>query len=263
MQQPATSGTTSLPATPSLGAAVEAAHPHHRRATFVRWLRKTHGWFGLWGAVLGLTFGTSGIWLNHRAVLKLPAMAQVRANSQVALPDPVPETAEALGLWLQSALDLDEPANNVRVEKSRPVPWTEKSKGAGRRGASEAPTATPTSASASASASTTVPLMQPERWVYNFGGPSDSVQVDYWRGNRSVAVTTTSNGFMATLTNMHKGSGMSVPWILLVDTLAGSLIFLSISGVILWVQTHRRRTVGLSLFGLSVATFLTIVLSRL
>ena len=29
---------------------------------------------------------------------------------------------------------------------------------------------------------------------------------------------------------MHKGTGMSVGWILLVDTLAGSLIFLSISG---------------------------------
>ena len=38
----------------------------NRRLTFVRWVRKTHGWFGLWGAILGLIFGTAGIWLNHR-----------------------------------------------------------------------------------------------------------------------------------------------------------------------------------------------------
>ncbi len=104
--------------------------------------------------------------------------------------------------------------------------------------------------------------MQPARWTFNFGGPHAMVQAEYWAGNRSVAVTSTSNGFIATLTNMHKGTGMSVPWILLVDTLAGSLIFLSISGVILWVQTNRRRTVGFSLLGLSVLVYAVIVLMR-
>ena len=67
------------------------------------------------------------------------------------------------------------------------------------------------------------------------------IQVEYWVGNKSVSVRTTENGFVATLTNLHKGTGMPVPWILLIDTLAGSLIFLSISGVILWWETHRRR----------------------
>ena len=37
-----------------------------RRATFIKWLRKVHGWVGLWGAVLGLLFGTTGFLLNHR-----------------------------------------------------------------------------------------------------------------------------------------------------------------------------------------------------
>ncbi|MDB5932854.1 MAG: peptidase [Massilia sp.] len=45
-----------------------------RRATFLKWLRKMHGWIGLWGATLGLLFGSSGILLNHRAVLKIPAV---------------------------------------------------------------------------------------------------------------------------------------------------------------------------------------------
>ena len=96
-----------------------------------------------------------------------------------------------------------------------------------------------------ASASDQRPLTQPERWTLNFGGPNHVIQVEYWVGNKSVGVRTTDNGFVATLTNLHKGTAMPVPWILLIDTLAGSLIFLSISGAILWWETHRRRGLGL------------------
>jgi hypothetical protein len=56
---------------------------------------------------------------------------------------------------------------------------------------------------------------------------------------------------------------MPVPWILLIDTLAGSLIFLSISGVILWWETNRRRLVGLTIFGVSVAITVAIAMSPL
>ena len=100
---------------------------YQRYATFVRWVRKSHGWVGLWGAVLGLLFGFSGIWLNHRAVLKLP-VSQERSNAQLALPDPAPATAEAMRDWLQDALDLSGPANSMRVEPAKPVQWTEKAK---------------------------------------------------------------------------------------------------------------------------------------
>ena len=43
-----------------------ARQQRSRRATFVKWLRKVHGWIGLWGAALGLLFGTTGFLLNHR-----------------------------------------------------------------------------------------------------------------------------------------------------------------------------------------------------
>ena len=105
--------------------------------------------------------------------------------------------------------------------------------------------------------------MQPEHWVFNFGGPNEIIQTDYWRGNRSVGITTTANGFLATLTNMHKSTGMSIPWILLVDTLAGSMIFLLISNVLLLVQTNRRRAVGAAIFSLATTLTLGLVLVRL
>src|SRR5215467_12982908 len=111
----------------------------NRRLTFVRWVRRTHGWFGLWGALLGLMTGVSGVWLNHRAVMKLALPGQQQSNTQVALPDARPRTAEEMAVWLQQTLKLDRPANNVRVERARPAPWAEKG-------------------------SETKPAMQPERW---------------------------------------------------------------------------------------------------
>ena len=78
----------------AVAAADVTSPPLNRRLTFVRWVRKTHGWFGLWGALLGLMTGVSGVWLNHRAVMKLPLPDQQQSSAQVALPDPRPQTAE-------------------------------------------------------------------------------------------------------------------------------------------------------------------------
>jgi hypothetical protein len=215
------------------------------------WVRKSHGWIGLWGAVLGLLFGFSGIWLNHRAVLKLPPFEQQRINGQLALPEPVPADAQAMGAWLQTALGLGAAANSVRVERARPVAWTDKTE-------SHSPTAAAAPGPARAS-----PLVQPEHWIFNFGGPDSLVQADYWLGNHSVGITTTRNGFIGTLTNMHKGNGMPLAWILLVDTLAGSMILLSLSGVLLWMQSHRRRVVGVTIAASSTALVLGLTLARL
>ncbi len=228
------------------GATALASSRVNRRLAFVRWVRRTHGWFGLWGAILGLLMGFSGIWLNHRNVLKLELPGQQQINGQLELPDPRPTTIDALSAWLLQTLKLDGPANNMRVDRARPVAWTERAaEGGAERGGERRP------------------LMQPERWTLNFGGPNKIIQAEYWVGNKSVGVRTTENGFVATLTNLHKGVGMPVPWILLIDTLAGSLIFLSISGAILWWETNRRRFVGLAIFGVSVAVTVAIAMSPL
>lgn len=213
--------------------------PH--QAQWVRWLRNTHGWIGLWGAILGLLFGFSGIWLNHRAVLKLP-VAQQRSNAQLTLPDPAPANVHDMAVWLQTALALSNPVNSTRIEPAKAVAWTEKIK-----------------STEAVDTLTRPPLMQPEHWIFNFGNPNVLVQADYWQGNRSVGVTTTANGIIATLSNLHKGTGMSVPWILLIDSLAGSMMMLSLSGVLLWMLTHRRRAVGVAIFSSSVLITLGLV----
>ncbi|MBS0446635.1 MAG: PepSY-associated TM helix domain-containing protein [Proteobacteria bacterium] len=220
-----------------------AARRTMQRIAAVQWLRKTHRWIGLWGATLGLLFGISGIWLNHRAVLQLPPVAQQRSNLQLALPDPAPPTAAALAEWLQGALELPRPAASVRVEPARPVPWIERGAGAPASDHAER-------------------LMQPERWTINFGGPQATIQVETWAGNRSVSVRRIDNGLIGTLMNMHKGVGMPVAWILVVDTLAGSLILLSLSGVALWIMTQRRRLLGYLVIGTAMAAIAGLALVR-
>ena len=106
-------------------------------------------------------------------------------------------------------------------------------------------------------------VQQPEHWTIQFGGPKTRIRADYWLGNRKVSITQVDNGFAATLSNLHKGTGMSVFWILLVDTLAGSIIFLSVSGVALWMLTNRRRIPGVMVVGTSVALTLALILSCL
>ena len=114
----------------------------------------------LWGAVMGLIFGVSGIWLNHRAVLKLP-VAQQRINTQIALPDPVPATPEAMAAWLQQTLNTPEPATRTRIEKAKPVAWAERpAKGEGAKDEKTADAPREPAAK---------PLMQPEQWTFNFG----------------------------------------------------------------------------------------------
>ncbi|ACC69283.1 conserved hypothetical protein [Paraburkholderia phymatum STM815] len=45
---------------------------------------------------------------------------------------------------------------------------------------------------------------------------------------------------------------MSVGWVLLIDTIAGSLILLSLTGVLLWTELNRRRTAGAVLIARSI-----------
>jgi hypothetical protein len=189
------------------------------RINVVRWLRKTHGWIGLWGAALGLLFGTSGVLLNHRAVLKIPAVQSQESTVQMPLPQPAPASAKAMSDWLNGELKLDRPSIRSREEPAHGVAWGDKS------------------------------LTQPAHWQMSFTTPTVNVQADWWVGNSFVTLKRSDNNFFAVLTNLHKGVGMSVAWVLLVDTIAGSIILLSLSGVVLWTLTNRRRVVGLTIGG--------------
>ena len=109
----------------------------------------------------------------------------------------------------------------------------------------------------------TIDQMSGGRFMLAVGLGAYREEFEAWAGNRSVAVRRVDNGVIGTLMNLHKGIGMPVAWVLLVDTLAGSLILLSLSGLALWLLTHRRRAVGLAIFGSALALTVGLVVSRL
>ena len=77
-----------------------------RRHAIVHWLRRVHGWIGLWGAVLGLLFGVTGVLLNHRALMNLPAARAQEHTQQLAVPRPAPGGATAMANWVRGELAL-------------------------------------------------------------------------------------------------------------------------------------------------------------
>ena len=216
---------TTMPAS-AAGTRIQASS---RRARFLRTLRKLHGWIGLWGALLGLLFGVSGILLNHRAVLKIPAAKSIETTVQLPVPQPLPANARALAEWLRAQLKIDAPPGRVREEPAHPVAWGDKT------------------------------LMQPAHWQFSFMSPHAGVQADYWVGSAYISLRRSESNFWATLGNLHKGVGMGVGWVLLVDTLAGSIILLSLTGVLLWTQLNRRRALGLAIVAVSVGVTIELI----
>lgn len=97
--------------------------PPARRGQYLKALRKAHGWLGLWGALLGLLFGASGILQNHRAVLKIDMPGPVVETLQLQAPADLPRTDAAVGRWLQQALKLDKPVERIRKEAAQDVRW--------------------------------------------------------------------------------------------------------------------------------------------
>ncbi|MEI5997256.1 PepSY-associated TM helix domain-containing protein [Paraburkholderia bengalensis] len=210
---------------PRLDAAELAARRQRsRRATFIKWLRKVHGWVGLWGAALGMLFGATGFLLNHRAgPLRVSTGEPQVEQLQLPLPPQGFQSPGDMARWLKDELHIDGKPGRARREPAHPVAWGDRS------------------------------AVQPEFWQVAVAGPGQGVQAEYWVGNGYVSVKRTQNSLLATMNNLHKGVGLSVGWVLLIDTIAGSLILLSLTGVLLWTELNRRRTVGVVLVGASIA----------
>lgn len=182
-----------------------------RRGVFLLWLRRTHLYVGLWGAALGLLFGATGILLNHRAVMKIPVEKAVLRTAQ--MPAPALASVAEMSAWLRRELGFT--AQQVVLEKAQPparVVW------AGRE------------------------LTQPERWTVSLHSPRKGVNAEYFVGNRFVRLDHIDATPIGTLTRLHMSTGATPFWILLADTIAGSLILLSITGLLLWTQLNTVRT---------------------
>jgi uncharacterized protein len=200
------------------------------RGRVLHWLRTTHMWIGLWGAVIGLLFGLSGFLLNHRAVLKIPVEKAEVSKADVTYTEQFADI-DALATWLSGYAKLEGARLNKRKEGGEQVQW---------RGQSVA---------------------QPERWSVNLATPKVTVSAKHIPGSGVIEVETQDATAMGLLLRMHTGAGANVLWILLVDTIAGALIVLTLSGVLLWSKLRAPRLAGVAvLTALPLATALYLTL---
>lgn len=204
-----------------------------KRLPWLKWLRRTHAWVGLWGAALGLLFGVSGILLNHRTIMKIPAARMEQSQIELALPTPLPADAKALAEWLQAQLNIDREPSKVIIEPAKTVTW------AGQT------------------------FQQPGQWRVDFINPQQSVNAEYWVGNVFVSIRRQDANIFAFITRLHKGVGMGTAWILLADTLAGGLVFLSLTGLLLWTKLHGSRLLMAGLGLVSLGLGISVVLDSL
>lgn len=192
-----------------------AQRRHRRSALFIRWLRKTHLYVGLWGAVLGFLFGATGILLNHRSVMKIPVEKVVQKTAQLALPDPSAQrfdSPEEMARWLQAELAFDNAAaTRMKAEPPRRVTWADRE------------------------------VQQPARWTFNWQAPGRGVSAEYFVGNRFVKVDSQDATAIGLLTRLHMSTGVGAFWVLLSDTIAAGMIVLSVTGLLLWSRLHPLR----------------------
>lgn len=185
-----------------------------------------HGWLGLWGAVLGLLFGASGFLLNHRAVMKIPAVKMESSEIQLPMPEPLPTSEQEFAAHIQQALDIPHaPVQPKAGGKSRKI---DEARFLGKD------------------------VLQPQRWEVNFAMPHAMVRAEYVAGNRFATVRREDANVWGFITRMHKGIGANTAWVLLVDSMAGALILLSVTGVLLWTKMRGSRLVLSCLVGGSV-----------
>ncbi|MFA6178569.1 MAG: PepSY-associated TM helix domain-containing protein [Candidatus Methylopumilus sp.] len=187
------------------------------RSTLLLWLRKIHLYLGLWGAVLGLLFGVTGILLNHRVVMKIPLEKAVQHTVDLQLPDRSFQSPDELSKWLERYLNLTMPQPPfIKVEPERHVIWADKE------------------------------VVQPERWIISYHRPDKAVTAEHYPGSRLVRLELADSTLVGTLTRLHMSVGVNAIWILLADSIAGSFILLSLSDLLLWTQFHTMRIVAMA-----------------
>ena len=197
-----------------------------RRADVLRWLRRTHAWCGLWGGVFGLLFGATGILLNHRAVMKLPAVQSQPSEMTIQITEPRPATPQAMREWLAGTLHLRLDQLRMEQQAARAVSWGNST------------------------------LQQPERWEFIHSGPKGSINAEYWVGNQAVSIKRKEGNAFYLLTRLHMAQGVHPLWILTADTIAGCLIMLSITGTLMWSRLHGPRLMALTLLGIPLTGLL-------
>lgn len=255
------------------------AQKNSQRGKTLRLLRKIHGWLGLWGALLGLLFGISGFLLNHRSVMKIPAAKMEETEIQLAMAMPLPDNQKAFVKAIQTALEIKQDPMKPRPNRGGNAEGAGKQErgsmqmregNARREGRPERESDQDPETKADRGGHSErearfmdKSIKQPETFKVGFQLPNASIQAEYVVGNRFATVKREDANIWAFISRMHKGVGANTAWVLLADSIAGAMLILSITGVLLWTKMRGSRLAMLGLVGGSTLLTVWITMSML
>ena len=191
---------------------------------FLKWLKRIHAWSGFWGVLFFLGLGLSGVLLNHRAQARIDTGEPVElAAVELAVVPGTIRDAKALGRWAKRELQLP-----VDAQPPRGKPGGDKPRGGKFMGRE-------------------VRIAEP--LVQTFAMPDARVTVEYVPGSNHVTARREEVNALGVLKNLHKGVGLPIAWVLLIDTIAGALIVMALTGYLLWSRLHGPRLLAGALAG--------------
>jgi hypothetical protein len=209
------------------------------RGVFITWLKRVHAWTGFWGALMFLVLGVSGFLLDHRAQLKIDTGGPREVTSVVLPVDPAAIESEAdLGKWAQAQFNL-----SVAPRAARGGPGAPRGEGGAERG--------------ERASFMGREVQQAAVWRQQFSGPMGALSVEYTPGANTVKATRNAQNLAGVIKNLHKGGGLSWPWVLFLDSMAGALTAMALTGALLWSRLHgpRLAALGIVLTSLGVGLF--------
>ena len=183
-----------------------------QRGRAIRWLKRVHAWTGFWGAVLFLMLGVTGVLLNHRSIWKIETgeLQEVSVMTLAIAPGLI-ANENALGAWAKREFDLP-------TEPRAPKKKDEGKKAFLGKAREEAP-----------------------KWAQQFSHPDGRITVEYIPGSASVAVKQEATNLLGLIKNLHMSNGVGLAWVLFMDSIAGALIAMSVTGFLLWTRLHGGR----------------------
>ena len=193
-----------------------------QRNDILVWLRRGHAWTGLYGAVFFFFLGLTGFYLNHRTAILHIDGGTTREVAAIAIPvEPGLITDDAsLEAWMRSELNA---SGNIAPGRRGPAPGPVEFNGETRE--------------------------QPVTLSLNARGPNTTLSADYVVGGNLVQVKQSSPSLLKFLIDLHKVIGIGALFVLLMDTMGGAMMVMSLTGVLLWTRLHGPRLAAAGIVG--------------
>lgn len=200
--------------------------------SILTWLRRSHAWTGFYGALFFFVLGLTGFYLNHRtSIMHIEGGVTKEVASLSAPVEPGLITSEeTLTAWIQEEFSIDAEPSRGRRRPGGPVSF-------GGRAAEQAPT-----------------------FAVTFRGPNGIITGEYELGANRVSVKRSNPSLLKGLIDLHKVAGVNKVFILIMDTMAGAMMFMVMSGILLWTRLHGPRLAAVGILG-AVAMATVIALS--